>query len=112
MFALRGYGFSHSGFFTKSLIEALLCRARSIDDTTCAPSGHCLAVRHPFSVAAAPLARSGCAMEIMSIRKDPMCDTSRGLVASKEHVVHCFDVLSSHFSGSAVPEPQFDNLHW
>lgn len=51
-------------------------------------------------------------MEIMSIRKDPMCDTSRGLVASKEHVVHCFDVLSSHFNGSAVPEPQFDNLHW
>ena len=23
IFALRGYGFSHSGFFTKSLIEAL-----------------------------------------------------------------------------------------
>ncbi len=78
----------------------------------CAPSGHCLAVRQPSSVIAASLVRSGCAVTEMSIRKDPMCDTSRGLVASKEHVVHCFDVLSSHFSGCAVPEPQFDNLHW
>ena len=41
-----------------------------------------------------------------------MSDTIPELVASKEHVVYCFDVLSSHFSGSAVHEPQFDNLHW
>ena len=34
------------------------------------------------------------------------------LVASREHVMHCFDVLSSQFSGSAVPEPEFDNVHW
>ncbi|CAL5227468.1 g10443 [Coccomyxa viridis] len=40
-----------------------------------------------------------------------MSDTIPELVASKEHVVYCFDVLSSHFSGSAVHEPQFDNLH-
>lgn len=38
--------------------------------------------------------------------------SAASIAASADHVVFCFDVLSSHFNGASPPEPIFDNVYW
>ena len=40
-----------------------------------------------------------------------MRGTSRPLMATKDHVTFCFDVLSGHFTGQDV-QPSFENALW
>lgn len=39
-------------------------------------------------------------------------DNSAMIVAGREHVVFCFDILTSYFSDEAVGTPTFDEAHW
>lgn len=39
-------------------------------------------------------------------------DRSALIVAGREHVVFCFDVLTSYFSGEALSAPTFAEAHW